>query len=67
MRTELTEVERLKMENYNLRIHILQQQTQQMITERQTLVRSIEEAHPGFEWDESRGLVEREELDEVLT
>lgn len=53
--TELTEVERLKMENYNLRIHILQQQMQQMMNERQILIRNIELEHPGFEWDEQHG------------
>jgi len=65
---ELTEVERLKMENYNLRIHILQQQTQQTINERQSLVRSIELEHPGFEWDEQHGrLVDKEDIDSMVS
>jgi hypothetical protein len=57
----LTEVERLKLDNYNLRIHILQQQVQQMLIERDTHLRSIEAAHPGFEWSETEGLVEKGE------
>ena len=58
---ELNEVERLKMENYGLKIHVLQQQLQQMIAERQTLMRQIEETHPGYEWRDPYGLVEKEE------
>ena len=59
----LTEVERLRMENYALRYNLLQQQMQQIQAERAALIQLIEQAHPGNEWREGYGLIEKEEAD----
>jgi hypothetical protein len=61
MSFELTEMERLKLENMTLRMMFLQQQTQQLQAERASLISKIEETHPGSEWREGYGLVEKEE------
>lgn len=59
---EMTETERLKMENFALRHQILQQQLQQIVAERAAYIKQIEAAHPGSEWDERQGLVAVEYL-----
>lgn len=61
---ELSELERVKMENYTLRILFLQQQLQQMQSERTTFICQIMDAHPGYEWSETQGLVAKEEAEE---
>jgi hypothetical protein len=58
---ELTELERVKLENYMLRIVYMQQQLQQMQNERVTFIRQLEVNHPGYEWNEQHGLVREEE------
>jgi hypothetical protein len=57
MSTELTELERVKMENFTLKHNALQQQLQINLAERNAFIRQIVEAHPGCAWEESRGLV----------
>ena len=64
--TELTELERLKMENFNLRLLFMQQQIQHLQTERAVYISQLEMAHPGFEWDDQRGLVQREEIEALV-
>jgi Spy/CpxP family protein refolding chaperone len=54
---KLTEMERLKLENFGLRYNLLQQQMQQIVTERAALLSQIEANHPGFVWDEKQGLI----------
>ena len=54
---ELSETERLKLENLQLKIHILQQQLQQLANERDTFIKGIEDANPGYVWDEQKGFV----------
>jgi len=61
MMKELSELELLKIENYNLRILYMQQQIQQVQTERATFIRQLEVNHPGYEWNEQHGLVREEE------
>jgi hypothetical protein len=61
MKADLSEVERLKMENLNLRMMFMQQQMQQLQAERLALITKIEDANPGCEWREGYGLVEKEE------
>ena len=64
----LTELERTKLENYTLKIMLMQNQVQQLTNERLTFIRQIEEDHPGFEWNEAEGLVPKEEeFEPVLT
>ena len=55
--TQLTEIERLKLENLMLRYNALQQQMNQILVERSTLLRQIETDRPGYRWDEQKGLV----------
>ena len=55
--TELTELERVKMENFALRIMFMQQQLQQMQIERANFIHQIEDRHPGYKWSEAEGLV----------
>ena len=61
----LTELERIKMENFALRYNLLQQQTQQVINERASLISQLEASRPGYEWREGYGLVEKEEAGQV--
>jgi hypothetical protein len=61
MRPELTELQRVKMENYALRYNLLQQQTQQVINERASFISQLEEAYPGYEWREGFGLAEKDD------
>lgn len=54
---ELTELERVKLENFALKHNTLQQQLQMNLAERAAYIRGIETAHPGYQWDEQQGLV----------
>jgi hypothetical protein len=63
----MSELERLKMENNTLKLALLQQQLQQVQNERKMLIYQMEATHPGYEWDEQHGFVQKEELEEVLT
>jgi hypothetical protein len=58
---ELTELERVKMENFALKHNSLQQQLNANLAQRQAYIEQIEAAHPGHRWDEPRGLVKKEE------
>lgn len=51
---ELTELERTKMENFALKHGLVQQQLQRIVAERTAYIREIEEAHPGYTWDEEK-------------
>ena len=59
---ELSELERVKMENNTLRMVLLQQQLQQVQNERHMLIYQMEATHPGYEWRENYGLVEKEKM-----
>lgn len=61
-KVEMTETERLKMENFALRYHVLQQQIQQILAERAAFIQQLEAAHPGSEWNEQQGLIAVEDL-----
>lgn len=58
---ELSEVERLKLENYALRHSIMQGNLQQLLVERNAYLKQLEENHPGYAWDETRGLLAKTE------
>jgi hypothetical protein len=60
-KAEISEFERVKMENYALRTVFMQQQLQQIQIERATFVQEMEAAHPGYEWQDPYGLVEKQE------
>lgn len=59
-RAELTELERVKMENFNLRAVFVQQQMQQIQVERATFIHQLEDSHPGYKWSDAEGLVRDE-------
>lgn len=56
-KAELTELERVKMENFALKHSAMQQQQQANLAARAAYIRQIEAAHPGYRWNEERGLV----------
>lgn len=51
----LTEIERLRVENSNLKAQLLQIQLDAFQVERATLVRGIEAMRPGWTWDIATG------------
>ena len=55
MSKELTEFEQLKMENFALRQHIMQQQFRQAQEDRKAFIAEIERNHPGFVWNDEQG------------
>lgn len=55
---ELSEIERLKLENLNLKRYALEMQLQQVLTERVNLIRVLEQSRPGWHWKEPVGFVE---------
>ena len=57
----LTELERVKLENFVLRNNALQQQLQANLMARTTYIEEVVAAHPGYEWDEAMGLIQKEE------
>jgi len=54
---ELTELERVKLENFALKHNLMQQQLQANLAERGALIEKIEAANPGYRWDDRQGLV----------
>jgi hypothetical protein len=65
MREELSEIERLKMENIALKYRAMEQQMMVLLNERALVIQQIEQAHPGYKWKEPVGLVSVSELEEV--
>ena len=53
------------MENLNLKKFALEIQLQQVMAERATVIRQLEESYPDYEWNEQRGLVAKLELEEA--
>lgn len=54
---ELTELERTKLENFALKHNALQQQSQANLQARAAFIQEIEAAHPGYRWDDQKGLI----------
>jgi len=67
MPLDLTEVERLKLENLNLKRFALETQLQQVLVERGKLIEQIEEKHPGWHWKDAAGFVPDEEYGTITT
>jgi hypothetical protein len=65
MREELSELERLKMENIALKYRAMEQQMVGLLNERALVIQQIEKDHPGYKWKEPVGLVSVSELEEV--
>jgi|HubBroStandDraft_6_1064221.scaffolds.fasta_scaffold1251735_2 hypothetical protein len=57
---QLTELERVKLENFALKHNALQHQSQANLMERAAFIRQIEAAHPGYRWNDQHGLVKVE-------
>jgi hypothetical protein len=62
---ELSELERLKIENCNLRILYMQQQIQQVQTERSVFLRQLEAANPGYSWSDQYGRLIQEDVENL--
>jgi hypothetical protein len=58
---EVTELERVKLENYALKHNNLQRQLQDNLAERAAFIKEVEAAHPALRWDDQRGFVSKEE------
>ena len=54
---ELSELERVKLENFALKHSAIQQQLQTNLAARAAFLQAVEAAHPGYRWDEQSGLV----------
>jgi hypothetical protein len=54
---ELTELERLKLENIALKYNVLQQQSAALLQERVAIIQQVENDHPGWKWRDPQGLV----------
>jgi hypothetical protein len=57
---QLTELERVKLENFTLKHNLMQQQLQANMAERIAFIRKIEESNPGYQWDDRTGLTKTE-------
>lgn len=55
MNAELTELERVKMENFALRFHVSQQQMTQVQNDRAAFIQQMTAARPGFYWKDPEG------------
>ena len=53
----LSELERVKMENFGLKHNALQQQLQANLGARAAFIDELVAAHPGYVWNEQHGLV----------
>jgi hypothetical protein len=62
---ELTETERLKLENFALRQFALEMQLRQNAIDRAIFLHHIEEKHPGWRWQDPEGLVAKEDEPET--
>jgi hypothetical protein len=60
----LTEVERLKLENFTLRHMAFEAQMRQNQFDRAVFLRLLEETYPGWRWQDPEGWVEKEETPE---
>ena len=63
---DLTEVERLKMENLSLKRFALDTQMRQVQGEYESLIKSIEQKHPGWHWKEGVGFVADSDMSQEL-
>lgn len=66
MTEQLSELERVKLENNTLRIALLQNQLQQTHNERAAFLQQLEAAHPGYEWSEQNGRLIPQETEEQI-
>ena len=56
---ELTDLEKLKLENTALKYSVLQGQMQSLMRDRQIIIEQIEQRLPDWQWREGEGLVHR--------
>lgn len=55
----LSELEKAKLENCNLKLQMLQNQAEPILAERAQVIKAIEEAHPGYHWNSQTGRLEK--------
>jgi hypothetical protein len=60
----LTEIERLRLENFALRHIAFEAQLRQNQVDRAVFLKSLEETYPGWRWQDPEGLVAKEEKPE---
>jgi hypothetical protein len=58
---ELTEVQKLKLENFTLRHIAFEAQLRQNQLDRAQFLHSVELEHPGWRWQDPQGLVPKED------
>lgn len=58
IKPELTEIEKLKLENFTLRHIAFEAQLRQNQMDRAIFLHSLEQAHPGWRWQDPAGFVE---------
>lgn len=58
---KLTETEMLKIENVTLKKALLESQMKIVRDEHASLVRQLEEEHPGWQWDDAQGFTQKAE------
>ena len=61
----LSELERVKLENFALRHNTLQQQIHVNLTARGAFIRELEVAHPGYRWEDEQGVLVPVESDKL--
>jgi hypothetical protein len=62
---QLSEFEKLKLENFVLRQYALESQLRQNTVDRAIFLHGIEEAHPGWRWRDPEGLVPMEDEEDL--
>lgn len=58
---QISELERVKLENYALKHNSLQRQLQDNLAERAAFIKQIVDTHPALRWDDTRGFVSKDE------
>lgn len=54
---QLSELERVKLDNFALKHNAIQQQLNANLIERGAYIKQVEAAHPGYQWRDQEGLV----------
>ena len=58
---QISELERVKLENFALKHNSLQRQLNDNLAERTAYIKEVAAAHPTLRWDDQRGFVKKDE------
>lgn len=58
---QISELERVKLENFALKHNSLQRQLNDNLAERTAYIKEVAAAHPTLQWDDQRGFVKKDE------